>query len=703
MSRTRWLDPWPPLPPDAWLRPRAEHLPFPLDVAGTRLFAIARHGLWHGLHALGLREGDAVLVPAWHHGSEVQAMRQLGLVVRFWAGTERLNPDPDELVELLGERTRALHLIHYLGFPQDGARWRAFCDAHGLLLIEDAAQAWLAARAGAPVGSHGDLAIWSLYKAFGLPDGAALAGRAALAGDAAIGVAPRPGVVEAAALQLRWLAQRVPIHRRPQAVANDPLADLALGDPDSAPAATSAALLPRVVDPGAPGRRRAHYALLLEALGDRVRAPFDELPDGASPWVFPIETDDKAAEIARLAAMGVGALDMWSAPHPALRASAFPDAARRRARTLGLPVHHELRATDLERVIAAARGRRPAATRVAEEDFDAVAEEWRGLQDAVGNPFGTWEWAAAWRDHLAEGELVVHGCRRLDGTIAALLPLEVRREGPLRVARWLGHGPADQLGPVCRPVDRPAAARSLRALARAGEWDLLNAEALPAEAGWERLLDAPVIAREASPRLCLARHGTWEAWLSSRSTNFRNQVRRRERRLAREHELTIRRGGAADIDTVIDLHETRWAGDSTAFAGARAGFHRDFASRAAERGWLRIWLLELDGHPAAAWYGLRFAGREWFYQSGRDPSADGSVGFVLLAHTIREAFADGCSEYRFGLGDEPYKKRFADDDAGVLTTAVAGSPRGRAALAARRSRPAVSRALRAVQARRHAA
>jgi hypothetical protein len=59
-------------------------------------------------------------------------------------------------------------------------------------------------------------------------------------------------------------------------------------------------------------------------------------------------------------------------------------------------------------------------------------------------------------------------------------------------------------------------------------------------------------------------------------------------------------------------------------------------------GWLQLWFLELDGTPRAAWYGFRFGQVESYHQSGRDPaSARSSIGFVLLAHAIREALMRG--------------------------------------------------------------
>ena len=85
----------------------------------------------------------------------------------------------------------------------------------------------------------------------------------------------------------------------------------------------------------------------------------------------------------------------------------------------------------------------------------------------------------------------------------------------------------------------------------------------------------------------------------------------------------------------------------------------------------------------AAWYGLRYAGCECFYQSGRDPAWDEhSVGFVLLAHTIRSAFEDGMREYRFLRGGDAYKGRFADGDPGVETMVLGRGSLGRPAVAA---------------------
>jgi CelD/BcsL family acetyltransferase involved in cellulose biosynthesis len=215
-------------------------------------------------------------------------------------------------------------------------------------------------------------------------------------------------------------------------------------------------------------------------------------------------------------------------------------------------------------------------------------------------------------------------------------------------------------------------------------WDVVVGDHLPAGEGWTALLGGRSLRRTASPVLRFG-PGGWEEFLATRSANFRGQVRRRERRLYAEHDaVVVRLADDAerlddDLDTLFDLHVARRP-EGSSFA-ARHAFHRAFAHRALARGWLRLWLLEVDGRPRAAWYGFRFAGVESYYQSGRDPAwGRNSVGFVLMTHSARAAADDGMTEYRHLRGDEEYKYRFATHDADLETIAVSTGAAGGAAV-----------------------
>lgn len=321
-------------------------------------------------------------------------------------------------------------------------------------------------------------------------------------------------------------------------------------------------------------------------------------------------------------------------------------------------------------------------------DLEALRSDWTELALESQNVFATWEWASTWVRHFApERELSASIVRSGSGSPIAVLPLYVWARRPLRVVRFIGHGPADELGPVCAPRDRRATARALLGRLAHDEIDVLLAEQVSAAGEWQEELGGTVLRREASPTLRLAGR-SWEDALASWSPNRRQEIRRRERRLARAHAVRFRLADDAarldaDLDVLFALHKARWGGSSTFRAEA---FHREFAAQALARGWLRFWILEVDERAVAAWYGYRFAGIESYYQAGRDPGwAAWSVGSVLLVHSIREATSDGMEEYRFLRGDEAFKYRLADADRGVETVAVARSAAARAAVAAVRA------------------
>jgi CelD/BcsL family acetyltransferase involved in cellulose biosynthesis len=313
--------------------------------------------------------------------------------------------------------------------------------------------------------------------------------------------------------------------------------------------------------------------------------------------------------------------------------------------------------------------------------------QWSALAERAGNVFVTPEWAETWRAHLApEADPLVVACRDEDGGLRAIWPVYVAARGPLRVARLLGHGPADELGPACAPEDRAWATEGLRSALGPLRARVLLAERVAADL--TPALGGQVLHREGSPVVPVAGR-TWEAFLAEQSRNFREQAGRKRRKLEREHEvdwhLTTRPEELpGDLDALLDLHGRRWAeGDSDAFAGALEAFHRAFAAVALERGWLRLWVLRVDGSPVAAWHGFRFGGADAFYQAGRNPEWERwSVGAVLLTHTVRCAFEDGMREYRLLRGEEGYKGRWAVEDRPVDIVAVPAGVLGRPAVAA---------------------
>jgi CelD/BcsL family acetyltransferase involved in cellulose biosynthesis len=268
--------------------------------------------------------------------------------------------------------------------------------------------------------------------------------------------------------------------------------------------------------------------------------------------------------------------------------------------------------------------------------------------------------------------------------------------------RFIGHGPGDELGPVCAAADRGLAADGLRSVLRTLRADVLLAEQLPGGARWNTLLHCSAVADTGYPVLGLSAIDDGDALLARFGPSIARKLGRVRRKLERAGELRVRVAVpgerlAADIDALFALHRARWAEETTDFGGRHEAFHRAFLRLAAARGWLQLVLVELDGEAVAALYDLRFAGRQHQYQQGRDPSCDRlSVGFLALLSAMTAAADDGLSEYRFLRGDESYKYDYADADPRLETFVVgcgaAGHVAARAACGLQRhARPLVRR------------
>lgn len=122
--------------------------------------------LYLAYRALGIGPGDEVVMPAWTFMATLDGATRLGarpVLVDVDPATHE--PTVEAFKEAIGPRTRALVAVHFYGQPADMAPLRELCDARGLALVEDVAQAHGATVGGKRVGSWGDAACFSFYPA----------------------------------------------------------------------------------------------------------------------------------------------------------------------------------------------------------------------------------------------------------------------------------------------------------------------------------------------------------------------------------------------------------------------------------------------------------------------------------------------------------------------------------------------------------
>jgi GT2 family glycosyltransferase/CelD/BcsL family acetyltransferase involved in cellulose biosynthesis len=369
------------------------------------------------------------------------------------------------------------------------------------------------------------------------------------------------------------------------------------------------------------------------------------------------------------------------------------DAARVAKHTVGGDRERRDAAAERIRVHATMRAPHPASADEARVDYveslDAIpAEAWERLAARAGHVFATPEWLSTWWRWYGGGRPPLVGLVRQDSELAAIVPLQVWRRPGLSVLRFAGHGPSDQLGPVCPPLTDPRAASAVKSAIAAIPLRrfVLLAELVPRDDGFPGLVGGRSLYTDEAPFLRFDDE-SWDDFLRRRGANFRQQVRRFPRKLAEAGAVSFRLTSDRstldrDLDTLFSLHRRRWEGAETPFL-RMAGFHREIAAQALERGWLRLWILEVGGRPVAALHGFRYAGVESAYQSGRDPAyARYPLGFILISHAIREAHADGIREYHLLRGGERYKGRFTNVDRVLETSALARGVDARLVLAA---------------------
>ena len=121
-------------------------------------------GLHLALHVLGLQPQDQVIVPSFSFIATANAVRYVGATPVF-ADVDRGtgNLTAKTLEQSLTPTTRAVVLVHQGGVPADVDEVRAFCDTHGLALVEDAACAAGSTYRGKPVGAGSAMAAWSFH------------------------------------------------------------------------------------------------------------------------------------------------------------------------------------------------------------------------------------------------------------------------------------------------------------------------------------------------------------------------------------------------------------------------------------------------------------------------------------------------------------------------------------------------------------
>jgi CelD/BcsL family acetyltransferase involved in cellulose biosynthesis len=306
------------------------------------------------------------------------------------------------------------------------------------------------------------------------------------------------------------------------------------------------------------------------------------------------------------------------------------------------------------------------------DGFDSTAfgrADWDRLVRAGGTDvvFNTWEWQRAWWESFPREQILLIVAER-DGQPVALAPLFVD-DG---MVYFVGSGGSDYLDFVGDVSDSEV----LDALLRAA------IDRVPGFIGFRfyHVLDSSPtgeLLRRAASRLGLnfAEEGRLVAPALSLADSYVAQSAAQKTSLVR-HERFYSRSGHLAVSHVRDgreivphlpdffeQHVARWAATPhrSLFCDARhRAFYERLARSAADSSWLRFTRVEWEGRPIAFHFGFCYRGSFlWYKPSFAIELARRSPGEVLLRQLLLAAIGEGSHTFDFGLGDEPFKRRFA--------------------------------------------
>ncbi len=317
--------------------------------------------------------------------------------------------------------------------------------------------------------------------------------------------------------------------------------------------------------------------------------------------------------------------------------------------------------------------------------FETLAPEWNALvQHSIADSvFNTVEWLSSWWAAYQPGELWVVTIRegdREDDRLLAIAPWFIDTTNPEeRVLRIVGcFEVTDYLDCI---IDRDCTEPLYELLAEQlaenrDRFDRICLCNLPeVSPTYTRLTSylqqhgfiTRVEVEEVCPVIPLPE--SWDAYLEQLDKRNRHELRRKLRRAGgadvidwyivdESHDLQAELGYFLELMADSAPDKARFLEDSN-----NTTFFKRVMPLMAEKGWLHLIFLTINGERAATYLNFDYNKRMMVYNSGLSQKySTWSAGIILLAKHIRYAIENGYTDYDFLRGNEEYKYRMGGID-----------------------------------------
>jgi len=313
---------------------------------------------------------------------------------------------------------------------------------------------------------------------------------------------------------------------------------------------------------------------------------------------------------------------------------------------------------------------------------------------AINHLFYTPVFLESWWQTLGQGQLCLVSWReQATDRLVGVLPLFIFVND--RHQRQLGFvgckDVSDYLDMVIAPSHRQAVISSLAEVLtnQLPDWDQLILCSIPERSatlteltrmGQDQGWSVHRVQQDVCPVITLP--DSWDGYLNSLKRKQRHEIRRKWRRLNQvEHQFRLVRSPAeleTNLETFIRLHQTSSAEKKRFWDDHHLAFFKLTTQRVAEHGWLKLYLLDVVGEPAAAMLVFDYHHQFFLYNSGFAPGkfAQLSAGNLLTVYTIKQAIELGRRRYDFLRGDEPYKLQLGGVPEPVCDLTISRSRQG---------------------------
>lgn len=308
---------------------------------------------------------------------------------------------------------------------------------------------------------------------------------------------------------------------------------------------------------------------------------------------------------------------------------------------------------------------------------DLLATAWEELYAAGHHePSTSLEWSRALlQSHVKADDRVFTMVVRDGGRIVAIAPVVIQRErllGPFAVAtltplseKYRTH--SDIVGECHRPEVVNALFGAFDALPCA--WDFFHVgrvlESGRLAAGLNGFLGSARLKRRVRrefPSFQIPLTGSYESFLASRSSKFRNYLRRKQRQLEALGKIEVLRvGHGLGLDRafgdLLAVDEKSWKhahGTAITAVPRQQVFYRRIAEESHRRGRLHLTIMYLDGRPIAFNLGLLQGDRYYYLKTSYDETLrQAGVATVFRARLVESLIGDGLKWLDFP--GEPYQ------------------------------------------------